>query len=291
MFRRLLYLKLVSLLSISLTTGVIQAQTSKGLPGQRVFTTAHSFHAFVPRILAELAKSADKKDHKQVGISALGGSQVIRHWNLPDERNKAKQALRTGEVDVLTMSPIFLPDAGIENFTALALKHNPKVHIALQEFWLPFDTYDPKLKKRPKKVDHNALNAEQLRKLHAPYFESMDKHVKALNTKFGKQVIYVVPVGQAVNALREKIIAGMAPTLKEQEDLFKDAIGHPHPPLRVLVSYCHFAVIYRQSPVGLPLPRILDQRKNRDQLMKLNRLLQQLAWEAVIAHPLSGVRK
>src|SRR5262249_12250808 len=154
---------------------------------------------------------------------------VIQHWNVPDEKNKAKQALRDGKVDVLTLSPIHLPDEGIENFVKLALEHNPNVRVTVQEFWLPFDLYDTTFKLRPKKVDHNALTGEELRKLHAPYFKSMDELVRELNKKYAKQVVFVVPVGQAVIALREKIIAGKAPGLKQQEDLFTDAIGHAKP--------------------------------------------------------------
>jgi hypothetical protein len=54
--------------------------------------------------------------------------------------------------------------------------------------------------------------------------------------------------------------------------------------LRALIAYCHFAVIYRRSPVGLTQPQTW---KLDDQL---NRLLQELAWDAVTHHPLSGVK-
>ena len=258
--------------------------------GQRVFSCGHSFHVFVPHILNSIANMAGVKGHEQVGLSGIGGSRVIQHWDVPDARNKAKEALRAGKVDVLTLSPIHLPDEGIEKFATLALEHNPNVRVTVQEFWLPFDIYDTTFKKRPKRVDHNAPTGAELRKLHEPYFQGMDDHVRALNKKFGKQALLVVPAGQAVIALREKIIAGQAPGLKTQEDLFTDAVGHPKPPLQALVAFCHFAVIYRRSPVGLPLPTILSRRGNTEENLKLNRLLQELAWDAATHHPLSGVR-
>jgi hypothetical protein len=260
-------------------------KTAQPILGQRVFTCGHSFHVFVPGILSDMAKKAGIKDHVGVGLSAIGGSRVIQHWNVPDEKNKAKEALRSGKVDVLTLSPIHLPDDGIEKLATLAFEHNPKIRVTVQEFWLPFDIYDTTFKQRPPKVDHNALTAAELRKLHEPYFKSMDAHVRELNKKLGKDVLHVVPVGQAVIALREKIIAGQAPGLKTQEDLFTDAIGHAKPPLQALVAYCHFAVIYRRTPVGLPKPAVLAKADD-----KLNRLLQELAWDAVIQHPLSGVK-
>jgi hypothetical protein len=62
-------------------------------------------------------------------------------------------------------------------------------------------------------VDHNATTGESLRKAHAPYFKSIEEHVKELNKKYDTNAVSVVPVGQAVIALREKIIAGQAPGL------------------------------------------------------------------------------
>lgn len=257
--------------------------------GQRVFTCGHSFHVWVPSIVTDLCKKADIANHFQIGVSSIGGSQVIQHWNIAEEKNKAKEALKTGKVDVLTLSPIFLPDAGIENFTRLALEHNKDIRIVVQPIWLRWDIYEPTTK-RPEKVDHNAITGEELRKRHDIYFKSMDAHIRELNKKQGKTVLFVVPAAQAVIALREKIIAGQAPGLKMQEDLFTDALGHGKPPLQALVAYCNYAVIYRRSPVGLPVPNILKQAKLGDQEEKCNRLLQELAWEAVVQHPLSGVR-
>jgi hypothetical protein len=257
--------------------------------GQRVFTCGHSFHVWVPGIVADLCKKAQIPDHVQIGVSSIGGSQVIQHWNIADEKNKAKEALKTGNVDVLTLSPIFLPDAGIENFTRLALENNKDIRIVVQPIWLRWDIYEPTTK-RPKKVDHNAITGAELRKRHAVYFKKMDDYIRELNKKQGKTALFVVPAAQAVIALREKIIAGQAPGLKTQEDLFTDELGHGKPPLQALVAYCNYAVIYRRSPVGLPVPNILKQAKLGNQEEKLNRLLQELAWEAVLQHPLSGVR-
>lgn len=285
-----LILAVLSASSPAIAQTVAEAKTSDSVvTGQRVFSAGHSFHVFVPRILNDMAEGAEIKDHVFAGLSAIGGSRVIQHWDLPEGKNNGKKALRTGKVDVLTLSPIHLPDEGIENFVKLALEHNPKVRVTIQEFWLPFDIYDTTFTKRPKKVDHNALSGEQLSTLHAPYFKSMDEHVVKLNAKYGERVVSVVPVGQAVVALRKKIIAGEVPGLKQQEDLFSDAIGHARPPLQALVAYCHFGVIYKRSPVGMPIPKVLNNSDHPEWDAKLNRLLQEIAWDAVTQHPLSGV--
>jgi hypothetical protein len=257
--------------------------------GQQVFTCGHSFHVWVPGIMTDLAKKAEIPDHKQLGVSSIGGSRVIQHWDIAEDKNKAREALKSGKVDVLTLSPIFLPDDGIEKFTTLALEHNKDIRVCVQPIWLRWDIYEPTTK-RPEKVDHNAITVDELRKRHAVYFKAIDEHIRALNKKYGKTVLYVVPAPQAVIALREKIIEGQAPGLKEQENLFTDALGHGTAPLQALVAYCNFAVVYRRSPIGLPVPEILKQAKLGDQTEKLNKLLQELAWDAVTQHPLSGLR-
>jgi hypothetical protein len=115
----------------------------------------------------------------------------------------------------------------------------------------------------------------------------MDALVTSLNTQAGKQAVFVVPVGQAVLALREKIIKGEAPGIAKQSDLFTDPLGHPRGHIQALATYCHFAVIYGRNPKGLPAPAVIARLPEGE---ALNRLLQQLSWDAVTAHPLSGVK-
>lgn len=260
--------------------------------GLRVFTCGHSFHAFVGPMLADMAGGAGIKGHRVAGVSFIGGSRVIQHWDVADEKNFARKALMEGKVDVLTLAPIWLPDEGIEKFARLGLKHNPDLRITIEEFWLPNDTYDRVYPvDQTRYVDHNAATIPELRKQNDLYRRDMEDFVRDLNQRLGKQAVFVVPVGEAAIALREKIVAGKVPGLKVQWRLFKDNVGHATAPLRVLAGYCHYAVIYHRSPVGLPIPA--DLEKNQDfakpTLVPLNRLLQQLAWDAVIHNPLSGV--
>ena len=256
--------------------------------GQRVFTAGHSFHVYVAELLADLTRSAGVPGHAVVGTQFIGGSRVLQHWDRPDGLNEAKRALRTGNVDVLTLSPTVHPDAGIDRFTRLALEHNPDIRVTVQASWAPFDGL-LSAALRPGKGGRDGLTGDDLRGLHAPYFHSVDAEVAALNREYGKRVLAVVPVGQALIALREHIRTGRAAGLRSQEELFTDVLGHPAVPAQVLAAYGHFGVIYRLSPVGLPAPAALARSGHPRWGFELNRLLQELAWQAVLAHPLSGV--
>jgi len=284
---------LVASCLLALVLVAVRAQPAAGqdtqpaLKGLRVAWAGHSFLMFAPGIVDSIAKSAGVKGHSHPALSGIGGSRVIQHWDVPEEKNKVKTALKDAKIDVLILSPIFLPDDGIENFVKLAVQYNPKVRVHVQEFWMPFDRPEKDINKdRPKKVERAGRTLDELRQMHAAYFKSMDELVKALRDKHGASAVYVVPVGQAVMALRERIIAGKAPGLKTQDDLFTDAIGHAAPALQALAAYCHYAALYRTSPVGLPAPKILAKAAEGE---ALNRLLQELAWDAVRGHPLSGV--
>jgi len=261
--------------------------------GQRIVTCGHSFHVFTYRQVAEIAASAGFK-HELAGLSSIGGSTVIKHWAVSEEKSAVKQVLKAGKADVLTLSPIWLPDEAIEQFVKLGIEHNPALRITVQEYWMPNDEYEPVYPlQTKKKVDHNATDLAKLRDATLRYAKDIEDSIKGINQRLGKDAVLIVPVGMAAVTLREKIIKGETPGLKAQADLFRDNWGHANPPLQILSSYCHFAVIYRQSPVGLPLPLAFRTLKDMsdDDKTKLNSLLQQIAWDTVSAHPMSGINK
>ncbi|MEO6786812.1 MAG: hypothetical protein ABI318_11825, partial [Chthoniobacteraceae bacterium] len=70
--------------------GIAAADDAKAPAGQRVFYTGHSFHMFVPPMIDEIVKSAGIQGHVRVGQQGIGGSKVIQHWDLADEKNTAK---------------------------------------------------------------------------------------------------------------------------------------------------------------------------------------------------------
>lgn len=254
----------------------------------RVFVCAHSFMIFTAKLLPPLAQAANFA-YASAGQQMLGGSRVIQHWNLPDEKNVAKAALREGKVDVLTLSPhMLLPDEGIDHFTKLGVEKNPNLRVFVQASWPGFDG---QVAGNFKNEDRNSATVGSLQAIHALLRErwntALEAQVRALNSAVGREAVHIIPVGDAVFALREHIAKGTAPGLTQQTDLFRDPIGHPREPLAALVCYCHFAAITGRSPVGLPVPAELQKLPHA---AELNTLLEQLAWNAVSTYPLSGVK-
>jgi hypothetical protein len=287
--RTLLALACLLFLPVSVPAAQDKSAAQPTPKGQRVFVCGHSFHVMIVTPLTDIAKKAGIQDHEHVGTQFLGGSRTLQHWELPDEKNQAKKAIRSGKLDVLTLSPhLKLPDEGIDHFTELLLEHNPDARVLVQASWYPFDGIKVD-GKNLKNAARDEVKVEELRKIGEPVFQQLVAQVEKLNARYKdknkRQVVFLVPVGQAVLALREQVVAGKVPGIAKQSELFLDDIGHAKPPVAVLAAYCHYAVIYRRSPVGLPLPGALKDDK-------LNRLLQEIAWETVTAHTaLTGVGK
>ena len=280
------FLRSLLLLVLAVVGLSAQEASPKGL---RVLSAGHSFHVWMPPLVAEMAKAAGIRGHEQLAISSIGGSKVIQHWDLPPEKNKAKPVLVAGQAELFTMAPTFLPDPGIENFVKLGLEHNSRLRFTLQQNWVPYE--DPAIwlsRTKPNSVDRDGKTMAQLRAMHDPYFAMIEGHVKELNGRIPGARIAVVPCGEAVLALRAKVIAGEAPGVSRQSELFTDVLGHPGPHIRALSAYCHFAVMYRRDPAGLPVVSPLTKLPEAE---KLNRLLQEIAWKAVTGHPLSGLKR
>src|SRR5262245_42128941 len=80
-------------------TGAADAPAEKP-KAQRIFVMGHSFHVPIAQPLDQMARAAGFEGKQIVGTQFLGGSSVSQHWEKAD--NPAKQALLSGQVDVLT---------------------------------------------------------------------------------------------------------------------------------------------------------------------------------------------
>ena len=271
------------------TPGEFTTPASSGLPpGPRVFVCAHSFMIFTASMLPKMTEAAGIA-YQDAGRQMIGGSRTLQHWDVADDKNLAKRVLREGTVDVLTLSPhMLLPDEGIDNFTKLGLEKNPQLRVLVQASWPARDGHLTGDFHNIQRNEATVASLSALRELHRDqWLKQLEAQVTALNTAVRKEAVCIVPVSDAVFALRERVAEGTAPGITQQTDLFKDDLGHPLPPLSVLVTYCHFAAIHQRSPIGLPVPAAL---KEAPQATELNALLQQIAWDTVSHYPMSGVK-
>lgn len=303
--RRLSYGFVVSVVlvgCVALLNGPARAQTAgeqrgatadthpAAVDGLRVFYASHSLMWYVPKPLEEAVEAAGIKGHKLVGLQMLGASRTLQHWNLPDDKNDAKKALKTGEIDVFVMSPISFPDEGVENFVMLGLQHNPRMRFIVQLSWGGGDIDNQDFPKGAFDNVDKEKTLEQLKSYNERNIKAGEAQADQINKKYGngKKILALVPSVQAMVTLRTRIARNEWPGLSKQGELFVDAV-HPSAPMEALNTDLHFAVLYRKSPVGLPMPALLKNTKRDGWNEEFNRSLQKLAWETVIHYPYSLV--
>ena len=237
--------------------------------GLRVLYNGNSWHNYVPLYFTEpLVKAAGTEGHRMLGNKSFEQSAPL---------------LETGEVDAYSFGVHWWSGghnrASVEKIVEAGLKHNPHFRFYWQAAWLVADGAPKTIQTKDdydktKLADLQAANDEARRELEGV--------VDELNKQYGKRVIFIVPVGDAVVKLRAMIVSGEFPGLARQSELFNDAMPHPGELMMALCGYCHFAAIYRISPVGLALPE--DDMKAAQ-----HRILQRIAWETVSKYPHAGI--
>jgi hypothetical protein len=269
------------------------AQAAAVPAGQHMFYASHSLMWDVPAPFAEMVKAYGITNHT-LGIQSMGFSRTQQFWDQPEAQSQAKQALKAGNTDVFVMSPMDMPDKGVEEFVKLGILNNPQMRFFVQNNWAGFNNDGQKARQsmmmlgQLKKWDETT--EEDLKTLNTECEKAFETQVKQINEQIGNTVLFIIPTSQANSELRARIIRKEFPGLEKQSQLFLDQIGHPTPPLVTLNAYLHFATIYGRSPVGLPLPTILKNARNPKWDDDFNKALQELAWKTVINYPLSGVK-
>src|SRR5581483_8398624 len=181
-------------------------------PGVRVFVCGHSFHMPIAEPLGQMAAAAGITGHRLAGKQGIGGSTVTKHWDVPDPDNKVRNAIKARGVDVLTLAPhLLMPDPAIDKFTDLLLEYNPAARVTVQASWIPRDAQPGPFKN----TQRDSTDLAELRKVTAAYAALVRAQVKEIDARYAeaqkRPVAFVVPVGEAVIRLRERVAKGEVP--------------------------------------------------------------------------------
>ncbi len=226
----------------------------------------------VQSFVGELIKTAGIQGHQ-----AVKGSK-------PNEPNP----IAAGDVDVYTHGVHWWtqPIAGAPKLLASGLQSNPNFRVYYQAAWLVGDGrhFFPEGRRDPIKViaDYDLSDPADVQNAISKTRKSVEDAVDKINQQYGKSVVFIVPVGDAVTKLRAMIVAGTYPGLTKQSELWNDAMPHPGMHVMALQAYCHFAVLYHMPPTGLPLKGFTDEQLA---------ILQKIAWETVSEYPYAGIKK
>jgi hypothetical protein len=225
----------------------------------------------VPWGVADLVKAAEIQGHKEVRAAKPNDFSLIE----------------AGEVDVYAhgvhwwMEVPWGGDAAAEKIVGMGLKANPNFRAYYHAAWLVGDGR----KDIKTTADYNDSKLADVQAALDKTRKGVEAIVDKLNEKFGKRVVCLVPVGDATLKLRAMVLEGKYPGVTKQSDLWNDAMPHPGVHVMALSGYCHFAAIYRTSPVGLKISRFKELTDEQ------HAILQRIAWETVSNYPHAGVAK
>jgi hypothetical protein len=239
--------------------------------GKRIVFEGNSWFNFVPGGVADCAKTVGIEGHEalawkpretgffkesKVDVYAHG----VHHW---------------GEVP-------WSHGVTAEQIVAAGLEGNPDFRGYYHAAWL---VGDGRGVDNPVKTvaDYDASTVIDVRAKLEKTCRHVEKIVDGLNEKFGKRCVYLVPVGEATLRLREAILAGTYPGLTKQSEIWSDAMPHAGAHVMALSGYCHFAAIYRMSPVGLKISRFKEITDEQ------HAILQRIAWDVVSQYPYAGI--
>lgn len=267
----------------------------------RVFHLGHSLVGRdMPALLAAMADAGMGPGHGYE--SQLGwGTPLRAHWEYPRveilgyaEDNAhprfrpAKEALASGDYDAVVLTEaVEIRDsirwqaspAYLARWAEAARAGNPDVRVYLYETWHPLDDPEGFLAR---------IDADLPR-----YWEG--EILRGAAARPGGAPIWLIPAGQVLARAVRAAEAGEIPGVARREDFFlKTPEGQDQIHMSALgawlVAATHYAVLYQQSPEGLPalLPGADGQPKGAPS-PEAALALQRLVWETVAADPRTGI--
>ena len=118
--------------------------------------------------------------------------------------------------------------------------------------------------------------------------------VKTLRQSTDK--VYIMPTHAAMTEVAKRFIRGELPGIEglykviggKERSIWADKIGHISPGFGRLEGYVFYATLYGKSPELISAPIKFNQ--NPEFLTAdIDKIFRQIAWKAVVEHPLSGV--
>ena len=238
----------------------------------------------IPQMLADAVRARDGSG--KVTFQVINGAPLVWNWEHSAEAEgvDARAELPKGETEVVVLTEA-IPlvnhitwsdtDRYAFDFYKLAVDANPRARVFMYETWhdlnsgtgvdIPNDDGDG--------VPWRARLDQDL-----PRWQGIVDAVNAHRPK-GAAPMRLIPAGQAFARLDDEIGKGRVPGVRDISAFFADGI-HPNDLGDYFVTMVQFAVIYGQSPEGLP--RTLRGKWGepfKAPAPKLAATLQRIAWE------------
>jgi hypothetical protein len=236
----------------------------RAAPDIHAFYVGHSLTSDIPDMVQSLAQSAGRQfSFKEQFIP---GAPLRWQWNEgrnhrgePQFQANFDQALPSGQFNVLVVTDSVPRGGGssesetseyLARFHAFALEHNPACKVYYYETWHHITSGTPQNSEYDKESPRRTLPWRERLDADAAMWDSIVAGANKINA--GKSPpIGIIPAGRALARFEDAVRAGQVPGITSTADYFDDEI-HLNPYGKYLVACVHYAVLFNQSPEGLP---------------------------------------
>jgi hypothetical protein len=245
-----------------------------------VFYLGHSLQNWTVPSMVDSFADASSVTHEFEAAIGIGAS-LSWQWAHPENADgqNPRTRLPAKAFDVLVMTEAIPLADQIEHndsaghalqFLELAQQANPNVQPYLYETW------------------HSRDEANWRQRLDSD-LAAWESIVNDVNAAQDGVDMLLIPGGQALAALYDRIEAGGVPGIGSIDEVFHDHI-HLNYTGWYFIACVQYATIFRQSPVGLPVATT-DRRGDEHPAPPAGAVpvLQEIAWQAVRSYPRSGV--
>ena len=200
----------VALVQATAETSKKSAEARPKPAGLRVMFNGNSWFNFVPGGVADLVKAAEIQGHKEVKAAKPNDFSLIE----------------SGDVDVYAHGVHWWtePIRDAEKTLVPGLKANPNFRVYYHAAWL---VGDGRAKEIKTKADYDDSKLADVQAALDKTRKGVEATVDKLNEKFGKRVVFLVPIGDATLKLRALVLEGKYPGVKKQSELWNDPRGRP----------------------------------------------------------------
>lgn len=237
---------------------------------------------------------AEAKGHKtHFGRHMIPGAPLDWLWNHRDEGFRAPQAnkpadeiLRQSKWDVLILQPFGRdPQVSVKYaalYAAEALQGNPKCRVFV------FANY-PDIGKDKGEADK--WEEMWLSKDHRRGRATFDAVARRLAEKLeGKAAVRIIPVGEVMYRLHQRMQDGKVPGYKHIADLYADST-HLNAEGKYLEAVTHYATVFQDDPHGSITSGLRFWKGPYEVEKEFATAVWDVAWEVVTTYPNTGVEK
>ncbi len=263
----------------------------------RIVGTGHSFMAPGYKTFPVISKAAGLKQPPLLTHTGGGMTGSARYkWEQENgifqfDRKptpKLLASISNSEWDAMMWGPYYNDQPIYYScWIDFCLKYNPGMKFYLSDAWPQLDQLD----KTP--ASEKELTPELMARLGKEKYDTYSGIIQELNEKYDDRV-FVMPTSEAMILCVKAWHEGKLPGIdgihkvvgKQERSLWKDRLGHLGPGLEDLEGYVFYATLYGRSPElinGDVFPKRDFPSRELDQRFR------EIAWQAALRNPLSGV--